>query len=230
MSEQLSNAQPIRLLKNGDLILIDKDADTKTVIAHFDRKTGDLEYQSKAISKMHARGIAFAIGTINAGKAVSGLSIKTIGVKGETRDDLSKAPPKPKKDPQLGDQTPELVKWYFAWAPKEAIHRYQVFLDADGNMVKRKVKRKWTEFIDDRVDGGYQLEEQNDGKGIQTGKGKWEKSAVAQLRSLEVLDDQIIARRATCMTYHPNEVVGGFDASDDADEQVQVEDEMEVAE
>ena len=72
MSEQLSNAQPIRLLKNGDLILIDKDADTKTVIAHFDRKTGDLEYQSKAISKMHARGIAFAIGTINAGKAVSG--------------------------------------------------------------------------------------------------------------------------------------------------------------
>jgi|GEM_PF-5141087 hypothetical protein len=228
MSEMLSNASPIILAKNGDLILIDKEADTKTKIAHYDRKTGDLEYESDAFSKAHARGCAFAIGTINKGKTVSGLVIKTIGVKGEKRDDLSKAPPMPKKNPLLGDQTDELVKWYFAWSPREAIRRYQVYVDANGEMVRRKVRRKWTEFIDDRVDGLYQLEEQNEGKGQQIGKGKWEKGAVAQVRSMEVLENQIIARRATCMTFHPNEVVGGFDASDDSEEQVAQEEEAEV--
>jgi hypothetical protein len=134
----------------------------------------------------------------------------------------------PKKNPLRGDQTDELVKWYFAWSPREAIRRYQVYVDANGEMVRRKVRRKWTEFIDDRVDGLYQLEEQNEGKGQQIGKGKWEKGAVAQARSMEVLENQIIARRATCMTFHPNEVVGGFDASDDSEEQVAQEEEAEV--
>jgi hypothetical protein len=219
MSEVLSGQHPIILKKNGDLILIDKEADTKTKIAFFNRKTGDLEYETADIGKAHARGCAFAVGTVNKGKTVSGLTIKTIGVKGEKRDDLSKAPPKPKKDPLLGDQTDELVRWYFAWSPVEAVRRYQVFLDAEGNMVRRKVRRKWVEFIDDRTDGLYGLEEQNDGKGQQLAKGKWEGGPVQQHRSLEVLDNQIIARRATCMTFHPNEVVGGFDASDDSDEQ-----------
>ena len=229
MSEQLSNAHPIVLKKNGDLILVDKQADTKTKIAYFNRATGDLEYETGNIAKAHARGCAFAIGTINNGKTISGLVIKTIGVKGEKRDDLSKAPTKPKKDPLLGDQTPDLVKWYFAWSPIEAIRRYQVYLDASGEMVRRKVRRKWTEFIDDRIEGLYQLAEANDGKGQQIAKGKWEGGEVAQVRSMEVLENQIIAKRATCMTYHPNEVVGGFDASDDSDEQA-LQAEVEEAE
>jgi hypothetical protein len=228
MSEQLSSEKPIILKANGDLVLIDKASDTKTKIATYNRKTGDLEYETAAFGKAHARGCAFAIGTTNKGKTVSGLSIKTIGVKGEKRDDLSKAPPMPKKDPLLGDQTPELVKWYFAWSPIEAIRRYQVYLDANGEMVRRKVKRKWTEFIDDRIDGLYGIKDQNDGKGQQIAKGKWEGGDVAQVRSMEVLENQIIARRATCMTFHPNEVVGGFDASDDSDNQVQVEEEVEA--
>jgi len=220
MKEKLSTAEPIALRKNGDLVL---EIDGKEeVIAHYDRRTGDLEYATTAFSKAHARGCAFAIGTINKGKTVSGLVIKTVGVKGEARDDLSKAPPMPKKDPHLGDQTDAVVKWYFAWSPKEAIRRYQVYLDADGNMVRRNVRRKWVEFIDDRADGLYGLEDKNEGKGIQIGKGKFEKSAVAEMKSFEFLDNQIIARRATCMTFHPNEVVGGFDASDDSDEQAAV--------
>jgi hypothetical protein len=222
MSEQLSNAHPIVLKKNGDLMLIDKASDTKTKIAFYDRKTGDLEYESASFGKAHARGCAFAIGTINNGKAVSGLVIRTIGVKGEKRDDLSKAPPMPKKDPQLGDQTPELVKWYFAWAPIEAVRRYQVYMDPSGEMVRRRVRRKWVEFIDDRGDGGYQLAEQNGGKGQQIGKGKWEGGEVAEVRSMEVLENQIIARRATCMTYSPNECVTPFDAADDSEDQAAI--------
>lgn len=213
----VSTAEPIALRKNGDLVL---EVDGKDeAIAHYDRNTGHLEYASAAISKAHARGCAFAVGTTNKGKNVSGLVIKTIGVKGEPRDDISKAPPKPRKDPNLGDHTPELVKWYFEYAPREAIRRYQVYLDAQGQMVRRNVRRKWVEFIDDRADGNYGLEDKNEGKGLQIGKGKFEKSAVAQMKSFEFLENQIIARRATCMTFHPNEVVGGFDASDDAEEQ-----------
>lgn len=220
---------PILLKKNGDLVEVDKDLNTTTVVAHYDRKTGDLEYESASIAKSLQRGIAFAIGTINKGKTQSGLVIKTVGVKGQPRDDLKKAPPKPKRDPNLGDQTEALVKWYFAWAPKEAYVRYGVFMESDGvTPVRRKVKRKYVDFIDDRADGLYGLEDKNDGKGEQIGKGKWEKSAVAQVKTNEVLEDQIVARRATCMTFHPNEVVGGFDASDDAEEQVAVEEESEV--
>lgn len=217
MSEKTSTAEPIVLRKNGDLIL---EIDGKDeVIAHYDRKTGDLEYATTAISKAHQRGCAFAIGTINKGKAVSGLTIKTFGVKGVPRDDVSKAPAMPKKDPQLGDQTEELVKWYFRWSPKEAYIRYGVFMGPDGQPVRRKVKRKWQEFIDDRADGLYGLEDKNEGKGMQVGKGKFEKAAVATLNSFEILEDQLIARRATCMTFHPNECVVPFDSGDDADDQ-----------
>ena len=230
MSELLSNALPIVLAKNGDLIEVNKEAGTKTIVAHYDRKTGDLEYASAAIAKSLQRGIAFAVGTINKGTTPSGLAIKTIGVKGQPRDDLSKAPPRPKTSPLLGDQTEELVKWYFAWAPQEAYVRYGVFLDASGQPVRRKVLRKWKEFIDDRADGLYGLEDENEGKGMQIGKGKWEHGPVAERTSWEVLDNQIIAKRATCMTYHPNEVVGGFDASDDSDEQAAVAEEAEEAE
>jgi hypothetical protein len=216
--ENITTAEPIALRKNGDLVLQVDGKDE--VIAHYDRKTSDLEYATEKISKLHARGCAFAIGTTNKGKSVSGLTIKTFGVKGKPRDDVSKAPPMPKKDPNLGDLTDALVKWYFAWKPQEAYVRYGVYMDADGQPVRRKVRRKWKEFIDDRADGLYGLEDRNDGKGIQIGKGKFEKSAVAELKSIEEFDDQIIARRPSCMTFHPNEVVGGFDASDDSDEQM----------
>jgi hypothetical protein len=224
--ETASTAEPIVLRKSGDLVL---EVDGREeVIAHYDRKTSDLEYATLAMSKAHQRGCAFAIGTINKGKTVSGLQIKTFGVKGVPRDDVSKAPKMPKKDPLLGDQTDALVKWYFAWCPKEAYIRYGVYLNADGEPVRRNVRRRWVEFIDDRADGLYGLEDLNDGKGQQIGKGKFEKAAVAERKSYESLDNQIIARRATCMTFHPNEVVGGFDSSDDSDEQVAVEEEQEA--
>lgn len=225
-TQQLSTAEPIALRKNGDLVLKNADGHEE-VIAHYDRKTADLEYATEALSKAHQRGCAFAIGTLNKGKAVSGLVIKTIGVKGQPRDDLTKAPPKPRADPNLGDQTEAVVKWYFAWSPKEAVRRYGVYMDAEGAMVRRNVRRKWVEFIDDRADGMYGLEDKNEGKGIQIGKGKFEKSAVAEMKSFEYLENQIIARRATCMTFHPNEVVGGFDASDDEENQVQADPEVE---
>lgn len=223
----MTNAEPIKLLKSGDLVIETNDG--REVIAHYDRRTADLEYASERISKMHARGCAFAIGTINKGKTPSGLVIKTIGVKGQPRDDLSKAPPRPKMNGPIGDQEESVVKWYFAWSPREAIRRYGVFVDSEGQMVRRNVRRKWVEFIDDRADGLYGLEDKNEGKGLQIGKGKFEKSAVAEMKSFEHLENQIIAQRATCITYHPNEVVGGFDASDYEEEQeIQPEPEVEA--
>lgn len=209
------SADPIKFLKNGDLCT--EINGEKTVIAHYDRKTGDLEYASVAVSKEHARGIAFAVGTVNQGKSASGLVIKTMGIKGQPRDNPKNVPPRPKRDANLGDQTPAYQKWLLDFYPKQFAIQYQCFLDAEGNFIRRKVKRRFEEFIDDRPDGAYGLEEKNDGKGSQVGKGKWEKSAVAIVKAEEVLEGQIIARRGTPLTYTPNEVVGGFDATDDFD-------------
>ncbi len=218
-TQQLSTAEPISLHKNGDLVIQTDGKDE--VIAHYDRRTGDLEYASEKISKAHARGCAFAIGTVNKGKSPSGLVIKTIGVKGQPRDDLSKAPPRPSLRGPLGDLEDAVVKWYFAWAPIEAQRRYRVFLDAAGQPVRRSVRRIWAEFIDDRADGLYGLEEKNEGKGLQIGKGKFEKSAVAIVKTPEFLDNQIIAMRPTCMTFTPNEVVGGFTIEYEEESEIQ---------
>lgn len=202
--------------KDGGLF---QEIDGQTVkVAQFDRKTGHLEFETAEYSTKLIRKVTTAIGTINQGKTPSGLRIATMGVKGQPRDTpQGKVPAKPKRDNAYGDQTPALVEWYFKYYPREAYIRYGVFLDENGEPVRRKVKRKTTEVVDDRS-GEHGLMDRNDRKGAQVGPKAWENGPIGQQVTLEALDDQIIARRATHMTYAPGEVVGGFEYSDDGDE------------
>lgn len=199
----------------GDLFQEIEGVPTK--VAFFDKTTGHLEFENADPSAKLMRKVTAAIGTVDNGKRPSGLTIKTMGIKGQERDKpTGKVPPKPKRDPLYGDQTPKLVEWYFKYYPREAYLRYGVFLDDKGEPIRRAVKRKTTEIVDDRS-GDIGLEKQNDGKGVQVGPKKWENGPIGQVATMEKSDDQIIARRATHMTYAPNEVVGGFDWEDEDD-------------
>ena len=205
-------AVPVKFLKNGDLTQLIEDK--PVVVAHYDRKTRHLEFVNEDFQRKLMRQVTAAIGTINKGTQSSGLIIETIGLKGVERDKpAGKVPPRPRKGP-LGDQTPEVVEWYFKYYPKEAYARYGVFLDENGEPQRRKVKRLFKTIVDDR-NGEHGLMEENEEKGRQVGKGKWERGPVAEIKEAEILEDQIIARRATHMTYTPNEVVGGFDTGED---------------
>lgn len=211
------NPLAVTFLKNGDLV--QEIEDVKTVVAHFDRKSGHLEFTEQPYATKLVKQVTSAIGTTNKGTQSSGLIIASMGVKGMERDQpKGKVPPKPKRDPQYGDQTEALVKWYFKYYPHEAYIRYGVFLDENGEPMVRKVKRKTTEIIDDR-NGEYGLEDQNEGKGARVGPKAWEKGPIGQVVTQEVTEG-IIARRATCMTYAPVEVVGGFDGGDEENDTV----------
>lgn len=203
------------LRKNGDIIQDQEGA--KVVVAHFDHATGRLEFANPQVAQKLKVQILSVIGTIEKGTKPSGLIVKSMGLKGVKADAPKNVPPKPRRHPMLGDQTPELVEWYFEYYPQEAYIRYGVFLDAKGNPIRKNVRRRVTELVDDRA-GDQGLEAMNDGKGQQVGKGRWEKSAVASVTTEEYLKNQIIARRATCMTFQPNEVIGGFSVGDDEEQ------------
>lgn len=193
-------------------------------VAQFDRKSGHLEFETAEYSTKLIRKITAAIGSVNKGLNPSGLQVLTMGVKGQERDKpTGKVPARPKRDKNFGDQTPDLVEWYFKYYPKEAYIRYGVYLDEQDNPIRRTVRRKTTEIVDDRS-GDYELEKQNDGKGAQVGPKKWENGPIGQVVTQTTQPDQIIARRATHMTYAPTEVVGGFEFSDDTDDQMQDDD------
>lgn len=205
----------ITFQKNGDLTFEHEGADV--VVAHFDSETGHLEYEKAQPNQKLQRQVTAAIGTIEQGMKPSGLVIKSMGVKGQKIDKFAgKIPPKPKRDKMFGDQTPAIVEWYFKYYPQEAYIRYGVFLDQNGEPQRRTVKRKMTEIVDDRS-GDIGLERQNDGKGVQVGAKKWENGPIGQVASIEQLDNQIVARRGTHMTFTPKEVVGGFAYSGDDD-------------
>lgn len=206
---------------NGDLHLVDEEKN-KLLLGHFDRKTGRLEFETEAFSNKYSRQVTMAIGTVDDGVKSSGLLIQSVGVKGDVRDAPASAPPRPKRSPLYGDQTPALVEWYFKYYPHEAYRRYGVFLDANGEPVRRNVRRKTTEVIDDR-DGSKGLQAANDGKGQQTGPKTFENGPIARVGYIDTLENQIVARRATCMTYAPQEVIGGFDTGEEEPEETAVE-------
>lgn len=207
--------EPVILKKDGTLT--QKIDGVVTNVAHYDRKTKHLEFDTPEFSVKLIRQVTAAIGTVNKGTQSSGLIIETMGVKGQSRDKPENAPKRPRRDPQFGDQTPELVEWYFRYYPHEAYIRYGVFLNEHGEPVRKRVKRRTTELVDDR-DGNRGLEDMNNGLGQQVGPKAWEKGPIGQVVTQDILDNQIIARRATHMTYAPGEVVGGFDTGDDSDD------------
>lgn len=211
MPEEIAT-EPVTFHKNGD---ITQEIDgTKVVVATYSRKTRHLEFATLEASHKLIRQVTAAIGTVSKGTQSSGLVIETMGVRGQERDKpAGKVPPRPRRGP-LGDQTPAVVEWYFKYYPHEAYVRYGVFLDENGDPVRKRVKRLTKEIVDDR-EGAIGLVDRNDGRGTQTGPKTFEGGPIQQIAELEFKDDQIIARRSTHMTFSPNEVVGGFDTGED---------------
>lgn len=201
--------EPVTFKKDGTLS--QKIDGTTTTIAHYDRKTRHLEFETAEYSVKLIRQVTAAIGTVNKGTQSSGLTIETMGVKGQERDKpQGKVPPRPKRDPQFGDQTKAVVEWYFKYYPREAYIRYGVFLDENGDPVRKRVKRRVTQVVDARSE--------NEPIRQQVGPKAWEEGPIGQVVTEDVIEDQIIARRSTHMTFAPGEVVGGFDTGDDSDD------------
>jgi len=205
----------VAIAKNGWIT----DQETKDVVARYYSGTGILEFASADADAKYRRQCIDVVTmkpTADGTQAVpTGRTISEFAIKGR-EDDKPQAniPPKPAADPNLGDTTPAVVEWYFQYHPQWAYARYRVFLDEAGNPIRRNVRRKSIEMVDDRDDSkGLALE--NEGRGQQVlrtpKQSSWEGGPVARKGYIDEFDNQIIARRATCMTFTPNEVRGGFD-------------------
>jgi hypothetical protein len=216
------NIQTAKVLfkKNGDLVTDDEG--DKIKVAHYDRKSGDLEFETREFSVKYKRQVLSAIGTVDNGAHDSGLKVNDIRIKGQADDKpAGKIPPAPKKDSTLGDTTPAYVTWLCKWYPKKAEILYGIYVDENGEWVRKSVRRRTSEMIDDR-DGAYGIENDNEGKGLQVGPKKWQKGPVDVRHYQDEFDDQIIARRPTpwkngaTVLFEPKEVMGGWDYEDES--------------
>lgn len=197
-------ADKVELSKNGDLTQTQDGK--KVVVAHYEKSSGYLEFATKEASAKLYQQVIARLGTVNKGRDVSTNIVRSFGVKGEKRVDLSAIPKRPKMGP-LGDCTNEVVEWYFEHNLPEAIIRYGVYTDQNGKPIKRNVQRKSMETIDQR---GL---EDSDIETVKNGK-TFSKSPIRQQGYIDQFDNQIIARRSTHMTFTPQEVRGGFDHED----------------
>ena len=216
-------ATQVRLKKDGTLI--QRQDGSEVVIAHYNRDTGHLEFETKEYSQKLYNQVTAKIGTVNKGTQPSGLSIKSIGVKGEARPDLKNTPKRPRMGPE-GDGTPEVVDWYLQNDLPQAIIRYGIYTDANGKPVRKKVKRVIETVVDNRETDTENLEWVKDGPKTKSRNPIGTKYDVVELKSA------IIARRWTRYEegfealFKPEEVVGGFQPNDDFDEPaVSLEDE-----
>ncbi len=211
--DSASSESPVTFLKSGELL---QEREGKPVVfAHYDRKTGHVEFDTAEDSKKLMRQVAAAIGTVNKGRQASGLRIDSVSVKGDPMDaPAGKVPPRPKAGP-LGTKDPRVVKWWFQYYPHRAYRLYRVFLDAEGNPRTAKCRRRVKELLDDRNDEyGFSNEQRE--VGSRAGKNRYfEKGVVAEVITQDdVVEDGIVAEIPTCMTYTPNEVFGGFEVEE----------------
>ena len=211
-STELTEAQ-VRLKKTGDLV--QRIDGTEVVVAHYDRASGHLEFATKEASVKLYQQVTARIGTVNQGKEPSGLIIRSFGVKGEARSDVAHAPRRPKLGP-LGDASEDVVEWYLKYDMPQAIIRYGIFTDKDGNPIRRPVRR----VLESTVDARDEAEDDQLPWIKKGGKGTQEKTPVYREQEVVNKPDGIIARRATQLTFAPNEVVGGFSADDDFDDRL----------
>lgn len=209
----MSDTQPVAVVAkyvledNGDVILNQKNG-KRVVLANFNEDTSHLVFENKEASIKFRAQILQVIGTTGDGTVTSGRIVKSMGIKGESLDDTQNIPPRPRMNKNLGDSTPEVVEWYFKYKPKEAYVRYGVRLDAKGNPVRGNVQRKSIETIDQRDLDDSQIEAQRDGTHSES------KGCVVRSGTIERRDNQIIASRATHMTFLKEEVIG-YDGGED---------------
>lgn len=203
--QELTTPQ-VRMKKSGDLI--QRIDGAEVIVANYNQATGYLEFTNKEYSEKLYNQVIAKIGTVNKGTTVSGNVVKAIGIKGVSKPDLKNIPKRPKMDPKLGDTTPDVVEWFFEHNPTEAIIRYGVYTDAKGNPRRANCIRKFDELRDNRGMDDTDIEKVNDGPKTFT------KSPVAIVKEMDRFKNQIIARRATCMTFTPEEVEGDFEDED----------------
>ncbi len=207
MSEKtdLENNKVI-LRKNGDLTINDEGKDVP--IAHYDEKTGHLEFATKAHSVAYYNQAVTCIGTVGKGTDVSGKTIRSMGVKGDKRPDLKTAPKRPKMGP-LGDSAEDIVQWYLDHDMPQAIIRYGIFLDESGKPIRKPVRRLLENTVDSRDVDDVDLTPVSDGRSSKV------KAPVNRQYEVVEKKDGYIARRATALTFTPSEVVGGFQPDDE---------------
>ena len=202
---------PFEITEDGTIVRNYKGK--KTVLGHYDEETKHLEFATNEASIKYRSQILTAIGTDNEGTQTSGRTVRTMGIKGEKRDEpKGNVPPRPKMDPNLGDATPAFVEWLFKYYPKDAYVRYGVKLDKDGEPVRKSVRRKLVEIVDNRDSDDDNLEE------IKVGSKSWIKGPITQGARVIAEDNAIIASRATHMTFLPNEAtdyVQGVEGDED---------------
>jgi len=196
----------VRLKKDGTLY--QKIEGQETEVAKYDRATGHLEFATEEFSRKLYNQVTARIGTTNKGKDVSGFSIRSMSVKGEARPKLESVPKRPKLGPQ-GDAAEEVVQWYLDHDLAQAIIRYGIFTDKDGKPVRKTVRRIVQETVDNRDLDDSQLE------WMKTDAKSQEKSPVQRVGEAFTTKNAVIARRATALTFTPEEVVGGFSLDDD---------------
>ena len=204
--EQDIAALAVRMKANGDLI--QRIDGTEVVVAHYDRGTGHLEFASREHSVKLYNQVTAKIGTVSKGTQPSGLTIKSIGIKGEdSPKPMSKLPARPRLGP-LGDSAEEIVQWYLDNNLTEAIVRYGIYTDANGKPIKKPVRRVIENSVDGRNEGDDPVPTPRKGQSHEGGPVKREREVIE-------LKSAIIARRATALTFVPQEVVGGFEIEDE---------------
>ena len=216
MSEQTEiEAAKVRLRGNGELTILDDGK--PLVIAKYDRKSGVLEFATKGDSVKFYNQVVARISTVAGGTEPSGNVIRAIRVKGDDSTVAKNAPKRPKMGP-LGDSAADIVEWYLAYDLPQAIVRYGIYCDDRGEPIRKRVRRKVVNIVDNRDLADEDLTPNKQGKTQEKGPVGMEGEIVEEASG-------IIARRATARTYTPNEVVGGYQPDDDFEEPAGADDE-----
>lgn len=204
MSNEELDSTKVRMKSSGDLVI--RVDGKESVIAHYTKETGVLEFTTKQNSVTYGQACATRIGTTSNGTQVSGNVIRSIRIRGE---EVPKPTSKrPKMGPE-GDAAEDIVQWYLDNDMPQAIVRYGIYVDSKGNPVRKHVKRLVKNTVDNRnlVDEDIQQ--------VREGPKSVTKAPVNIEAEWVEEKNAIIARRATRLTFTPSEVVGGWQPDDD---------------
>lgn len=147
----------------------------KLHVADYDPKTG--------LVKMHDR--AYRVPVI---RHLNDKGLKYEGLEEDKTPIAKDAPKKPKKNPRIGDKTPEVVKWYARYQPEAFKARYGV-----RELQIRTGWNEWTEEI--RNDEGHLVPIQRREPIYETVEG-----LDYNVNSLMDGSQRLIADRETCIT------------------------------
>ncbi len=227
MSENESELEGQKVRLKSDGRLVQRIDGTENLVATYSRTTGHLEFETREASvKLHQQCVD-RISTVNKGTQPSGMTVKSVGIKGVAR--TAPATKKPKMGRE-GDGTPALVDWYVRHNLSEAIIRYGIYCDANGKPIRKQVQRIVESMVDGRDEPAEPTPTPRPGQSFEGGPIRREKRIIS-------VRGAIIARRATRYEdnedvlaelgveklealFTPNEVVNGFQPDEDFEDAV----------